>query len=300
MMISGIPYLIRPKEKLRCWGKVSDIQYALRVNAERIFRIDPDSIIVAMPMWEGAGNTIIDYSKYANYGGNVEAVWSGQNLYFNGVDNAVDIPDSSLLELGTGPVTLIVGFKSGGQTGTFQRFLTKVEPSGANSSQYRMTLSESGAALNLNFAVRDTVSINIVGGSDVNDGKPHMVVGVRDTIEDKIKLYLDGESDATPVAETQGNVDTLNSTLTLGCQNQSGGIPDERQQFFKGDFYFFNFINIILSADQISLMNDRPWALYEPVQRPIYYFLPTGIAIPALMQNMRGNMQIGMRGGLVN
>jgi len=46
-------------------------------------------------------------------------------------------------------------------------------------------------------------------------------------------------------------------------------------------------------------MNDRPWALYEPVQRPTYFFLPSGVSIPVFMQNMRGN-QIGMRGGFIN
>ena len=85
-MITGFPNIVRPKEKLQQWGSFSDIQYALRVNADRIFGINPDNIVLAMPMWEGAGNNIIDYSKYGNHGSNNKATWVGQGLGFDGSD----------------------------------------------------------------------------------------------------------------------------------------------------------------------------------------------------------------------
>ena len=262
-MITGFPYIVRPKEKLRCWGKVSDVQYAMRVNAERIFGINPDSIVLAMPMWEGAGNRIIDYSKYRNHGANIGATWTGQGLDFDGVNDYIGV---------TGVTT--------GINHTISALIRTPNP-----SEYIFD-SQSGRVVYTGANYYDGGWS--YSGFTINDNKQHFVAVAKS---------------GTSVSM---NVDKLVYNNT-GSSKSIGGLCNIGARYDQTSIYFFygimsnvNILNIALSANQIALMNDRPWALYEPVQRPTYYFLPSGVSIPVFMQNMRGNTQIGMRGGFIN
>lgn len=54
--------------------------------------------VLAMPMWEGAGNQAMDLSGYGNHGTINGADWVVDGLNFDGVDNYVEIPDGDSLD----------------------------------------------------------------------------------------------------------------------------------------------------------------------------------------------------------
>ena len=45
------------------WGSDADVQYAVKTNCEKIYGIDSDKLVLAMPMWERIGDAHKDYSK---------------------------------------------------------------------------------------------------------------------------------------------------------------------------------------------------------------------------------------------
>ena len=66
-------YFHKPQEKPRKWGSFQDVQYAIRKNAEKIYQIDPDSMVLCMPLFWGLPP--LDYSKFGNHGTNYGATY---------------------------------------------------------------------------------------------------------------------------------------------------------------------------------------------------------------------------------
>lgn len=265
-MIKGFPYIIRPKEKLRRWGKVSDIQYAMRVNAERIFGIDPDSIVLAMPMWEGAGNNIIDYSKHGNHGSNNGATWAGQGLDFVKADgDSLNIQDASIISTlynSSIKVRIKTDLANGGSDGTAiycERItaipIWKIQIAQASGTALQLVHRNDGGSLTF-----------ITGSASICDGSKHEVILTKNGTS--VLFYIDGNLDGG--GALNGNDALSTGKSRFGEDYYAAGVVNYDGRISSGEIF-----NITLSASQIALMNDRPWALYEPVQRPIYYFLPS-------------------------
>ena len=81
-----------------------------------------------------------------------------------------------------------------------------------------------------------------IGGSAVNDGKPHLLVGVSASASDH-RIYVDGVLIATSTSSIGTN--TYN-TFNVGALQRSSAI-----QFFDGNIYLIHFYNRALSASEV-------------------------------------------------
>ena len=89
-----------------------------------------------------------------------------------------------------------------------------------------------------------------IGGSAVNDGKPHLLVGVSASASDH-RIYVDGVLIATSTSSIGTN--TYN-TFNVGALQRSSAI-----QFFDGNISNVRVYNRDLSATEVATLYHRPW-----------------------------------------
>jgi uncharacterized delta-60 repeat protein len=208
-----------------------------------------------------SGTKIMDYSGFGNngtVGGN--AYWNatggydGKGAYeFDGNSGHVSIPDSALLEQKVFSRAYEVWVKmpegiSGG-SGT-DRFVISKYKTTAGEPRFKLGISKAdGTAMFVVESSTDTDLTEIDGTTPLNDSQWHQIVVVRDRPTDKFYLYVDGESDATPV--TDGDQDGSNDgDLYIGDYGRSLG--DGRT--FNGTIDEVRIYNRSLSAEQVAAL----------------------------------------------
>jgi len=189
---------------------------------------------------EGSGKTAYD-SAGDNHGTIHGANWTtGQisgGLRFDGVDDYVDVGDpvDGSLDFGATDsfsISVWVKIAQDGQP-VYKQRCAGVGGVYHEGYKVRVYLEK------LYFGFKDTGDngISIYGNTIVTDDQWHHVVAVRDTGTDKLYLYLDGTSDATPVTDiTIGSLDTdrsleiarADSTVPPGVSYYGGKIDDVR------------------------------------------------------------------------
>ncbi|MBE9483731.1 MAG: hypothetical protein IMY74_02725, partial [Bacteroidetes bacterium] len=92
------------------WGSPADVRYAIKINAEKIYDVDPNSIVLAMPLFWGL--PLLDYSGKNNHGTNHGATYKDGSLLFDGVDDYVEFNQDISLEFGTGNFSIHFKFKT--------------------------------------------------------------------------------------------------------------------------------------------------------------------------------------------
>ena len=276
-------YFHKPQEKPRKWGSFQDVQYAIRKNAEKIYQIDPDSIVLCMPLFWGLPP--LDYSKFGNHGTNYGATYQDGSLDFDGVDDYVNASTTGMSTV-IGTVSAwakVTGIGSG--PGTEFVFFHRVP-----ATNTRIFLQKAAAA-DYSFTVGIGEVMSADTGSDFVQNEWVHIALVWDT--GSYDAYFNG--DKVIDGGSYANFDNLNSEIYFGkavaSNREIDGLIDETY-----------ISNVVCTADQIALFHDRPWGLYRPVSRPVYFFqAAAGISIPVAMQNMRGGFNpIGMRGGFIN
>jgi len=242
------------------WGSDADVQYAVKDNCEKIFGVNSDNLVLAMPMWENSGNIANDYGGNGNSGAMGSAVsWVGNTIDFpGGVNSTTKIIDIPTLNLGK-ENTIISEFDLdvqedllfGGATGYYVFGIFSSEVYYRSSSFVKVALVGTG-----NFALGVTRSAK------------------------EVKFYKSGVS--------LGATQTLNTDVDLILSSIGG--YDAGSYAFNGRVKYVNFFDVALTASQVSLLNDLPYALYQPVRRPIYFIpevAPSGI-VPQAYLIMRG------------
>jgi subtilisin family serine protease len=201
---------------------------------------------------EGQGSIAYDSVGY-NDGTIYGATWTtGQidgALEFDGVDDYVDVGD---------PVDGSLDFEAADsfsisawiKTNTDSPVVEKRRCGGIGGVFY-----EGYVLLLLNqkqvFAIEDTSGANaqILGNAVVADNQWHHVVAVRDTVEDKLYLYADGSSDATPVTDaTTGTLDTSRS-FRIGYRDSTAS---PGYVYFEGKMDDVRIYKSALSAEEIQ------------------------------------------------
>ena len=153
-----------------------------------------------LPGLPGGGSKIYDRSPYGNHGAITGAVWkrlpSGLwYLDFDGTDDEIQVTEHASLKPATDSWTIKLWFNT-----SVNARQIMVEMWGATDGYYFDVYDQT----QLHFTIRNAGSIDSVTADTQNlhDGKWHQAVAVRNESDGKLYIFLDGKSDATPVAAT--------------------------------------------------------------------------------------------------
>lgn len=275
-------YFHKPQEKPQRWGNFQSIQYAVMKNCEKIYDVDPDSIVLAMPLFWGLPP--LDYSGKNNHGTNHGATYKDKSLSFDGTNDYIESPS-----LATPNFTASVWYKWNINTDNEETLISNWD--GSN----RITIAIiPSAADNRTYFIPSNVYYERFNGLSYQDEQFHHFLFTWDG--SNLIFYFDGIDQGAPDATGDPSDNTQNAfrigaSLRSSTDRFTGGLIDKTHIF-----------DTVLIADQIALFHDRPWALYQPVSRPVYFFqAAAGLSIPVAIQNMRGGFNpIGIRGGFIN
>ncbi|MBW2984055.1 right-handed parallel beta-helix repeat-containing protein [Candidatus Woesearchaeota archaeon] len=219
---------------------------------------DGSYTILNLPFEGHAGDetaTAIDYSSNNNNGAVVDATWNptggyiGGGYEFDGVNDYINIPDSSIWDTGS-ELTVSLWFKTDTQQNTGYILVHEED---FNEEKYMITLG--GNSGDISFSIRhDEFSTrsayhNTGQAGYYSTGEWHHVVGVFDRYASggRLKLYVDGILSATNPGD---DADILEGDkgITIG---RYGGL-----YYFKGSIDEVKIYDKALSAEQVK-------ALYE-------------------------------------
>lgn len=235
------------------WGGDTDIQYAVKENAGKIYGINPDNIVLAMPMFPNA--PLLDYSKSGNHGIEVGGpTWRGQSLSFDGVDDYVNVAASASMNNLTDQLTISLWFKQDVvQQGKDLIYQYK------QSSTYIYKFYLSSGTKRISWSTDTSVgAASVTSVTNFEANQWYHLVGIYNGSNNII--YVNGVYD-NQIAQSG----TLDAPIGVGYFRMAA-------QPYRGLIDNPLISNIALTADQVALMNDRPWGLYEPVSRPVYFF----------------------------
>ena len=226
------------------WGSPADIEYAIKVNAEKVYDVDPDSIVLAMPLFFGL--PCIDYSGHRNDGVNHGAYYKDGELEFDGVGDYVDCGYDASLDLTIGTVEMwfkpAVAFSAGSDP---SMYLITGGP-----SHYYFSASSS-----LLYFFLDDGDIRCYSDNNSWDTNWYHAVVTSDGII--AKMYIDGAVQSNTGDAIGHKLFIFNTNIRISHE-------------FDGAINRVQFYNCPLSADQIALFHALPYGLYQPVIRPVY------------------------------
>lgn len=251
------------------WGSPADIEYAIKVNAEKIYDVDPDSIVLAMPLFWGL--PCLDYSGKRNDGVNHGAYYKNGELEFDGVGAYIDCGKDSSLDMALGNMTFSVWIQIPSEVDNYGDLVGK----GGWNNDYTYGI------VNNNDHIMGYLAVN--GASDriasagyeyTPDTKNHYVLFFdRDT---SMILYINGNY------YTSVNIASYSAISFINAYNVFvGKYPS---WYVKSLIYDVRISNVVQTADQIALFHALPYGLYQPVIRPVYHFITS---IPVFMHHFK-------------
>ena len=261
-------YYFPPQQKPKRWGSVSDIQYAIRKNSEKIYGIDPDSNVLIMPLFWGF--PCLDFSGKNNHGAPEGGVgYHSGGLDFDGTTGYLLIPND-----------FFVGIASG-------TFLMRLSPSVASSGSISAFAGDSVSDYAFQFLLTTT---NFYAG--FYDGVWRRAVATEGSdyswvINESIQLGVgwDSVSPTVKILFNGQNVGTNYTTaFTQPAKNNLFIARRSSGNFFNGLIDDIRINNIAPTAEQIALFYQRPWDLYRRVGRTYYSVAAApSIYIPQIM-----------------
>lgn len=207
--------------------------------------------VLAMPMLEGAGDRVIDYSGHGNHGDINSADWVAGGLDFVVANNDYVTVDSIDLNANTIDYTLSILFSR--DTTSVYEYLFDQRDSNDDGFNIRFVN-------NVVWAQLDTIDVK--SASTITDTDIHHVICSMDR-DGYGQIYIDGKADGSPVAlnsETMAVVANL-----LICGSSSSGQFEGR--VFKAEIY-----KNALSAAQAKFLYDNPYFMYE-IPKELYGYV---------------------------
>jgi len=256
MAILGFPHFHRPKVKPKIWGPPDQVAFAVRDWCEN--KLGTPVPILAMPMWEGGGNFSHDLSgNYFQGVFNNGISWKNFRLLSSGAINSYISCGDSCPHNGKG--TIIVSLTPYNLIGDDQGVVSNRRT--GESRWVQLTVRENRWAIIVNGSGGDEYTTLV-------DSPENQKAVIAATWESNvaIKLYKNGIlksqdlaiSDATPTNTSNiliGSYYDLSSTRSLNA-----------------DFDYTYIFDVVLTANQVALFNTQPYAMFEPVSRPSYFF----------------------------
>ena len=179
---------------------------------------------------------------------------------FDATDDYIEVadpPNGDLDISASSDFSISVWIKSLGPSGIEQNIVNKKRMVGGNFFEgYRLVLfGDSG----VRWQLQDVNGFNpqIEGSSKVMDNLWHHVVAIRDGANSLMKLYVDGQEDATPITD--------NTTGTLDCADPLWiGKVGFYNEFFNGAIDDVKFFDCVLDPAEVdSIYNYTPVGIKE-------------------------------------
>ena len=253
------------------WGSPADVQYAIRKNAEKIYQIDPGSLVLVCPYFWGLPP--LDYSGKNNHGTNYGATYKDGGLDFDG-DDYIDCGGSSSWD-GLDKLTISAWFK-----------YTHTSPAETEHIVGNYDNDDDDSGFAVYFGSSDIWSFRVHDGISAvlarfvlatSDSRTHLACVAPGSGNGKLKVYINGVEPSYSTQEDQiGSITNSADNMIIGAN------ADTLSRFFIDSIVEIRISNVAHTADQIVLFHDRPWDLYRPVSRPVY-FLPTEIFVPRII-----------------
>lgn len=242
------------REEPKQFGPLSYVQYCVARNAERL-GIDPASIVGYWPMWEGAGGRAWDVSSRGNHGIlNDRPSWVNRGLNFNGSSDHISIPD----------------FDNEKTLSVFGLFTSRAwdnswlvnKRDGADDIQWQLLYHPDL----LRASIFD--GSNDIGAAEytaLNEDQQYHIGFVTNGVNTGyVKLFVDGaEVDS---ATLLGDMHIGTRELVIGTRAW-----DKDKGEFRGLMDGVRICNCVLTPDQIAFDYSHPYALLQPIPRPIFF-----------------------------
>jgi len=207
--------------------------------------------VLAMPMWEGAGNRALDYSGHGNHGDLNGPDWVADGLDFLTTTDYVHIPAHQSLD-DMSNATFEVFIKMVDNTETYQALMAPFE---SNTNRFFIMYhgGKFGVYDDINNAGRIVLD---TGTAAVNGQLYHIVVTISGTTW---TFYIDG-------------VEKVSTDLGVNMSDLGNGITIDLAAYYYGDVYYGKFSGIIihsgiyrdaLTAAQVKFLYDNPYFKYQ-------------------------------------
>lgn len=204
-------------------------------------------------------------------------VWTqgylGPGVSFSGTNDVIRIPESSKTDFGSSDTySVSAWFKTSTTPVTNMSIITKEKD---DSGAYPFRIFVGSSPNNVSFQISDSGGTSPASGSttNVNDGKWHHVVGIRNVATDRLYLYLDGvlhDFDTDTTTLTLAN----NDDLSIG-NGRAGGVADYLSEDFNGIIDNVRIYNYARTTAQVAWEYNQGgpalgwWKLDESVWSPI-------------------------------
>ena len=248
-------HLVKPPR----WGSFADVQYAIRVNSEKIYGCNPDNDVLVMPLFWGLPP--LDYSGYNNNGTNYGATYKDGSLDFGGADDYVYKAGNPI----AGAMTICVRAKTSNVLEGIVHY-NEANPPVASTFDRQLYIDSNGYAT---FRVYNGGAQLTTGITNIADGDYHYIVGTINTVLGN-SIWVDGTLENTNSGGTDGYNGYSSAFFYVGVSCIVASVS-----YFDGFIDEVRISNVARTADQIALFHDRPWDLYRPVSRPVWS-IPTG------------------------
>lgn len=250
------------------WGSFEDVQYAIRVNAEKIYGIASKNQLLTYPLFwrlpplDYSGNNYVgnpynltsDFEGYHYDGAADRSIFFGDILALGDIDWSL----SALVKLNSVANNIVIVGKGKNELGGI-----------ANGLEYGLQFAAGLGfrALISNQITLESVVATTTGIPDLN--RLYKVTVTHDSINSKLHIYVNGKYE---------------NTKSLGInQNQSTGgfnigswpLVSEVDRPWNGVIIDVCLVKGIICDKTISLLNELPYGLYQKVSKPIYYAAPS-------------------------
>ncbi len=166
----------------------------------------------------------------------------GAAVSFDGVNDYINVSDSSSMDFSPSDSFSLEAWVKPVSTGAIQQIMMKGQDSGSTYYPvYRLDVTAGNKAY---FLISSNSPSNlyaqITGGTTITDGNWHHVVAVRDRTAGDIKIYVDGISDAAPVAESTAMGLSSTQDLQIGRDYRDGAYV----RYFNGTIDEVRILNV--------------------------------------------------------
>ena len=239
----------RPDIKPPMWGPPDAVQYAVRVNAERM-GIDSTKISVYAPVWDGAGIDLINFGDSSEPLPSSGCAWAFGGLNIPATGNIKKQFASKIINNFNDFSILLFGVPATRATSTGMLFQTR------STDATFLGMYQSSAADN-RYSLNNSTFTNL-------GWKPKHISVVGDTTN--IKGFFDGELKLTRDTPTAYDQVWLNVSSVQGSNVNT---PVDALQGLL-------VLNVASSQDTLWRFTETPYALIMPVSRPVYFDLGAG------------------------